>query len=336
VGCLSKINPLNCLLIEKKVLRIHYFFITCSPKTTVKKDKKLRKMKRVFIAITLVALVTSGCGGDSEDPTNGEVTEPVNPDKTNLLQIDGKVFSVPSPIQTALLIQQVGSTYNASLLNSPKNTTKYSSNYQKAMNLGVFGADLGYVTIYEQTQNAISFLTAVNSLADDLGVMGAFDRALLERFEKNLGNKDSLLVLVTDAYQGADAYLKNNERNDVGALVLAGGWVETLWFAINVANQSKNADVIRRIGEQKNTLNNLIKILTPYYSKSEFATLVDQLMDLNEVFAQVTDTYTYVQPTVDEKNKITTINSTSEVVITPEQLKLITEKITAIRNKIIG
>lgn len=317
-------------------MRIHYFFITCSPNNENLKRQKIRKMKRIFIAITLVALVISGCGGDPEDNTNGEVTEPVNPDKTNLLQIDGKVFSIPSPIQTALLIQQVGSTYNASLLNSPKNTTKYSSNYQKAMNLGVFGADLGYVTIYEQTQNAISFLTAVNSLADDLGVMGAFDRALVERFEKNLGNKDSLLVLVTDAYQGADAYLKNNERNDVGALVLAGGWVETLWFAINVANQSNNAEVIRRIGEQKNTLNNLIKILTPYYSKSEFATLIDQLMDLNEVFAQVTDSYTYVQPTVDEKNKVTTINSTSEVLITPEQLKLITEKITAIRNKIIG
>ncbi|NUM51313.1 MAG: hypothetical protein HUU48_09370 [Flavobacteriales bacterium] len=293
-------------------------------------------MKQILFAISLVALVISGCGGGADDSANDDTTEPVNPDKTNLLQIDGKVFSVPSPIQTALLIQKVGSTYNASLLNSPKNTTKYSSNYQKAVNLGVFGADLGYVTIYEQTQDAISFLTAVNSLADDLGVMGAFDRTLLERFEKNLGNKDSLLVLVTDAYQGADAYLKNNERNDVGALILAGGWIETLWFATNVANQTQNADVIRRIGEQKNTLNNLIKILTPYYSKSEFAGLVDQLMDLNEVFTQVTNTYTYVQPTVDEKNKITTINSTSEVVVTKEQLKLISEKISAIREKIIG
>jgi len=317
-------------------LRIHYFFITCSLKLKIKKDKKILTMKQILFAISLVALVISGCGGGTDDSANDDTTEPVNPDKTNLLQIDGKVFSVPSPIQTALLIQKVGSTYNASLLNSPKNTTKYSSNYQKAVNLGVFGADLGYVTIYEQTQDAISFLTAVNSLADDLGVMGAFDRTLLERFEKNLGNKDSLLVLVTDAYQGADAYLKNNERNDVGALILAGGWIETLWFATNVANQTQNADVIRRIGEQKNTLNNLIKILTPYYSKSEFAGLVDQLMDLNEVFAQVTNTYTYVQPTVDEKNKTTTINSTSEVVVTKEQLKLISEKISAIREKIIG
>ncbi len=317
-------------------MRIHYFFITCSLKLKIKKDKKKLTMKQILFAISLVALVISGCGGGADDSANDDTTEPVNPDKTNLLQIDGKVFSVPSPIQTALLIQKVGSTYNASLLNSPKNTTKYSSNYQKAVNLGVFGADLGYVTIYEQTQDAISFLTAVNSLADDLGVMGAFDRTLLERFEKNLGNKDSLLVLVTDAYQGADAYLKNNERNDVGALILAGGWIETLWFATNVANQTQNADVIRRIGEQKNTLNNLIKILTPYYSKSEFAGLVDQLMDLNEVFTQVTNTYTYVQPTVDEKNKITTINSTSEVVVTKEQLKLISEKISAIREKIIG
>lgn len=208
-------------------------------------------MKRAFFALSLIALIASGCGGGSDDSQDGLPDEDKNPDKTNLLQIDGKVFSVPSPIQTALLLQKVGTNYNASLLNSPKNTTKYSTNFQKALNLGIFGADLGYVTIYEQTQDAISFLTAVNSLANDLGVMGAFDRTLLERFEKNLGNKDSLLVLVTDAYQGADAYLKNNERNDVGALILAGGWIETLWFASNVAEQTKNEDVIRRIGEQK-------------------------------------------------------------------------------------
>ena len=87
-----------------------------------------------------------------------------------------------------------------------------------------------------------------------------------------------------------------------------------------------NKDVIKRIGEQKTTIYNLIKLLTPYYSKPKFTALVDDLMELNEIYEQVESTYTYVKPSVDVENKITTVNSTTVVNITDDQLKAISDK----------
>ena len=298
---------------------------------------KVFNPKNLFAASAILLLAACGGDNDSHDNDTGDSTavENVDPNKSNLIEVDGQVFSIPSPVQTALLIKEVGTTYNKEILNDPKKATNYTTSAKKALNLGVYGADLGYVTIYDQTQDAISYLTSIKSMADELGVTSAFDLTLMERFEKNMGNQDTLLALVSDAYRAADDFLKNNERNDVAALILAGGWVESLYFALDAANQTKDKEIIRRVGEQKNTLSNLIKILQPYYSKPEVTELVDQLNDLKTIYDQVEITYEYQEPVTDAENHITTITSKSDVKISDEQLQAITEKIKTIRENLI-
>lgn len=298
--------------------------------------KKFFNFRTQLFVLTSVALISTSCGGDAPTNEKEDVQEEVNPKQSQLMEIEGKVFSIPSPIQTATLIKNSGTNYNKEMLNVPSNVTKYSTNFKKAINLGVYGADLGYVTLYEQTQDAISFLTAIKSIGDDLGVSSAFDMELVNRFEKNIGNQDSILAMVSDAYKASDRYLKNSQQNDVGGLILAGGWIESLYFATNAAKMTNNKEIIKRIGEQKTTVSNLIKLLTPYYSQSDYTALVDNLIELDELFSKIEIVYTYVKPTVDAKNKTTTINSTTDVNITPEQLNAITEKVNKIRTELIN
>lgn len=299
--------------------------------------KSIFNFRNQIIAFAVIALISYGCGGESTTNEGNDTQEQeADPKQSQLMEIDGKVFSIPSPIQTAELIKNSGTNYNKAILNIPSNVTKYSTNFKKAINLGVYGADLGYVTLYEQTQDAISFLTAIKSIGDDLGVSSAFDMELVQRFEKNIGNQDSILTLVSDAYKSSDRYLKNTQQNDIGGLILAGGWIESLYFATNAVKMTNNKEIIKRIGEQKTTVNNLIKLLTPYYSKSEFASFVDSLIELDELFSKIEITYTYIKPTVDAKNKVTTINSTTTVSITPEQLTAITDKVNKIRAELIN
>lgn len=291
-----------------------------------------------IIAISGIAIISMSCGGgeDTKPETEVVVDEDKNSNATQLIEIDGKIFNIPSPIQTAYLIKNAGTNYNKDMLNTPSKVTTYSTNFKKALNLGVYGADLGYVTLYDQTNDAISFLTAVKSLGDDLGISNSFDGALLERFENNIGNQDSILKLVSDAYKSSDRYLKNNQQNDIGGLILAGGWIESLHFATNAAKMTSNDDVIKRIAEQKTTVNNLIHLLRPYYNKSEFTTLVDDLTELKELFSKVEYNYMYVKPSVDAENKTTTINSTTEINISEEQIDMISQKIMEIRVNIIS
>lgn len=295
---------------------------------------KFITLKGSLVLLSVTALLTTGCGGD--ETANTDELPPVDSTQTTILNVSGEIFSIPSPIQTAFLIKNSGATYSKEVLNPANKSSQYSTNFSKALNLGIYGADLGYVTIYDQTQDAIGYLNAAKKLADELGVSGAFDAQTIDRFQKNLGNKDSMLVLVGVAYRSSDSYLKNNDRNDVSGLVLAGGWLESLYFATNVYKTKPNEDVKRRIAEQKSSLQSLIKLLTQYYSQPEYTEFIDNLNDLSTVFDGVEFKYTYEKPTTDAEKKMTTINSKSEVNITPEQIESISQKVKSIRSAIVG
>lgn len=298
---------------------------------------KFTRSKHLVLICLGISLSFYQCKTDTHEQEDAqEVTPDADRSRSTLLSINGELFSIPSPIQTALLIKENGLNYNKEMLNSPKNASKYAGKFNLALNLGVYGADLGYVTIYDQTQDALSYLSSVKQIADQLDISNAFDKSLADRFEKNIGNKDSILVLVSDAYRASDDYLKNNERGDLGALVLAGGMIESLYFATTVANESNNQNVIDRIGEQKRTVENLVKLMSPYYEKPEFTAFVNQLVELSELFEGISYNYVYSKPTVDIENMTTTINSKTEVKILPEQLKSISSKIETIRNLVIG
>jgi hypothetical protein len=295
---------------------------------------KFITFRGTLLLLSVTALFASGCGGgDKKDPDD---LPPVDSTQTTILNVNGEIFSIPSPIQTAFLIKGSGAAYSKDVLNPSNKSAQYSTNFAKALNLGIYGADLGYVTIYDQTQDAIGYLNSAKKLADELGVSGAFDAQTIERFSKNLGNKDSMLVLVGVAYRSSDAYLKNNDRSDVSGLVLAGGWLESLYFATNVYKTKPNEDVKRRIAEQKTSLQSLIKLLTQFYSQPEYTEFIDNLNDLSSVFDGVEFKYTYEKPTTDADKKMTTINSKSEVKITPEQIESITQKVKSIRSQIVG
>jgi len=295
---------------------------------------KFITFKGAITVLSVTALLTSGCNGEGEKKQDDVAT--VDSAQTSIINISGEIFSIPSPIQTALLIKGSGAGYSKSILNDAHKSSTYSTNFAKALNLGIYGADLGYVTIYDQSQDAIGYLNAAKKLSDGLGISAAFDAATIERFTKNLGNKDSMLVLVGVAYRASDAYLKSNDRNDVSGLVLAGGWVESLYFTTDIYKTKPKEDVKLRIAEQKLSLQSLIKLLTPYYSQPEYTKFIDNLYDLSTVYDGVEFKYTYIAPTTDAVKKITTINSKTDVKITDEQIETISQKIRTIRTQIVG
>lgn len=304
------------------------------------KYNKYLRLTAVCFLVASSSLYLAGCKGDKKETETTE-EDVIDASKDNLVSVNGELFSIPSPLQTSILLKTSGANYSKDMLNVTSKLPSYSTEYKKALNLGVYGADLGYVIIYGQTQDALGYLNASKKLAEDINVSGAFDENLMKRFEKNMSNNDSLLSIFTSAYRATDLYLKNNDRNAVSGMVITGGWVESMYFTLNILKKDfKNKqNVVQRVGEQKNTLDHVIKLLTPFYQNpdmTELTELTDALVDMYHEFEDIEVKYTYIKPTTDVANKITTINSTTEVKITDEQLKNISEKLNAIRQMIIN
>lgn len=291
--------------------------------------------KKTLIAVAVVALFAA-CGGDKEKADGKEdLVEVPDTIKTTVVNVGGELFSVPSPIQTALLIQKSGVTYDKTILHTASKVNTYSTDYLRALNLGIYGADLGYVSLYNQTQDAIGYLGALKQLADKLGVSAAFDAGTMKRIEGNITNKDSMLVLVGIAYRSSDAFLKNNQRNDVSSLILAGGWLESMHFSVAAYKQKGTNELKWRIAEQKQALGSLIKILSNYPGE-EVKALTIELNDLSKIYEGIQLKYNFVEPTHDSIKKLTYINSTTEVMVSDEQITQIAAKVQEIRSKIVN
>lgn len=293
--------------------------------------------------IISTALLSSCGDSETEENANNDEINKIDDTITDTsannfngtFQIGGQIFSIPSPVQTAFLIKDVGTEFNSDYTNPSENVGNYSTNYQKALNLGIYGADLGYLTIYEQTDGAMKYLKSVRSISSDLGLDGAFDEELASRFSDNIGNQDSMLVFVSEAYKNSDNYLKNNDKDAQAALILAGGWIESMYIAADAARSSNNEQLIERLGDQKNALSSLIRMLGQYSSDSDYDDLVVDLEDLYSIFESVKYTYEYVPPVTDEANKQTMIKSNHTVDMGEGELNAIVDKLESIRNDIV-
>lgn len=284
----------------------------------------------LFLVSTILQLACSDKKNELKDELDDNDTI-----KTTVLNVGGELFSIPSPAQTAILVQKSGITYDKAILSSANKVNTYTTDFMRAVNLGIFGADLGYVSLYNQPQDAISYLAAVKQLSDKLGLSTAFDKGTMTRLQNNLTNRDSMMVLVSLAYQSSDTYLKNNQRNDLSSLILSGGWIEGMHFSVMANKTNGNEQLRYRIAEQKQALLSILKVISKNNS-TEAKDLAKKLTELSTIYEGVIFKYNYIEPITDTVRKITYINSTTEISLTDEQLNQITEKIEEIRTSIVN
>jgi hypothetical protein len=245
-------------------------------------------------------------------------------------------YSIPSPIETISLLKSAGAKYNAAYLNPIENVSKYTSVTSKALNLGTYGSDLSFTSMFDQTQESMYYLRCANKLASGLGISSAFNESTTDRLESNLQNRDSLLNIISDSYWTTDAYLKDNGQPGVSALIVAGGWIEGLYIGTQIAKNTQNKEVITRIGEQKLSLENLIALLDSYKTDNAgIVAVLNSLTELNAIYNTISPTTKETESTTDKKTNTTTLDNGSEFALTSEKLKEISDKVSQIRNKII-
>ena len=268
---------------------------------------------------------------------DGAQVDMLDPSRGALLKFKDRVFSVPSPIQLASVIQKAQLPYNKELLNSVNKYQTYTTSFKQALNLGIYGANLGYINVFEQLPDAAAYFGAIRALSNQLGIMNSFSEETMKRIERNNGNKDSLLYIASMMYRESDQSLLNAERNEIGALIIAGGWVEGLYLLTHIQQPKDIKPEIKElIGQQKSALNNLIELLRPHYGtiSNDYDTFLENLSELAAIFDDVNIKYTFNSTKTDEDKKITYVDCSTETVIDLQHVETITRKIEKLRNDI--
>lgn len=290
----------------------------------------------VYCTIPIFMLLSACTGNESDEGKESIDKEFIDPNNSLNTNFDGKIFSIPSPVQTALLIKSTNIPFNNDLLNPVQNASDYTTEFKQALNLGIYGTDLGYSALYEQKAISLNYLSVIEKLTSQLGLDGAFDKSFMSRFEKNNDNEDSVMIIVSDAFRKADNYLKISNRKSTSALILTGGWIESLHYACELNKVKPNAQIKNRIGEQKQTLYTIIEILEEYNKGGINDELISDLNDLRFYFDKVSIDYQFVEPKTDAKNKTTTFKHNIKIKMDTDILNQITLNIEKIRDNIIN
>ncbi len=298
---------------------------------------------RIVIIGLILALFTA-CGSEKKSDEQAFL-EGLDTAKTEGPSISEGVIGdilqrIPSPLEISVLLKESGKKYNSSYLNSPDNISKYNSNYKKALNLGVYGTDLGYTNIYEQNQDGVKYMSSIKTLADGLNIGQFFDIETIGRLATNSKNLDSLLLITTQNFNSINHYLQSQNRSNLSVLFLTGGWVEALNILCEVAAANpSNKELQETIGEQKIILENIMLLLSFYKDTDQnMASLLADMEELKKLYDKVNITYTYSESTFEIIDGVMVIkdNSSSTIQITQEDIASIKALTSSIRNKIIS
>jgi len=278
-------------------------------------------LKRQLATAGLVLSVAFGCNQGTEKETTG--TESNAADSTmmsrdSVAESKTQDFfqSLPSPIHVARIFQRAGLKYISGITNPAANASKYMSPYSKSVNLGIYTTDLSYCTFNDQSQEAISYFKAVKTLTDGLNLTSIFESTnLIPRFERNIGNKDSLVMLMATLSMESDVLLKQTSRLDIAYLSFAGAWTESAYIATQMLKNKRNPDILKRLLDQNNSLGKLIALLKDFDGKQEFEVLISSLTDI--------------------KASLDILNS-ENTTTHEEEFKKLTSKVETLRNKIVN
>ncbi len=282
----------------------------------------------ILLSIMTLPIFISSCG-NNEKKTKKTPTKQM-PTADSLYAIDEKfneakqiIYSLPSPQEVSYILFQDNKkiTFEQKLLNPLDNEPKYNSDFSKALNLGIYTADISYASIFEQNQLCINYIATAKKLAEQLGILNYFSDEKIKELEDNATNRDEVMRILTETYMQSDASLQENQQEDIGALVLIGGWIEGMYIAVNLTNcnVNDNPELVSSIMEQQLSLALLVDFLNYYKDNKLLSQVSGDIKELDQIF----------------QNAETNINDLGIITVNPNDFKKICKKINEIRTKYI-
>ena len=277
-------------------------------------------LKRVaYCALIIANCALISCGDKPTEPIkNDSVKE--NPLMKNLSEKEQEelrkiIASIPIPFEIMNRVSGSGLPYKKEMLNPDGNVSKYNTAEGQAVNIGVYGADMAYMIAFERLGESGAYLKSVRVLADAVVIPTVFDEESMKRYQLNNDKQDSVQKMMYTSYSRIDSTLQSNERFGLAALVVTGGWIESLYLTTQQLN-----------GEAKNENNKLL-----YDMLDEQQKHTDDVISMLGMFPN-DSLMIQLQNDVSEFKKL----SSPAAEYTPDELSGVTAHLAAIRAKLIS
>ena len=291
----------------------------------------------LFVFSLILASCRSGVKGDNKEADSLAVSGSDAAVYEDLKQAEKIFYTLPSPLESAMLIKSAGAVFEESLLNPVENTNNYNTNKSMALNLGIYTCDLSFASLYDQTQLIINYMNAAKKMADGLGILDAISDDDIEKLEANIHDMDVIMDIVSQTYMNSNSYLEENGQPAIAAIVLTGGWIEGLYISTQLVDM-KDFDgnkLVGRIIDQKLSIDILMNLLKGSQGHPAIDEITGQVERIKTVFDKIELTTTPVRPEYDQSTNVTVLKSEVKADLTPEVFTELSKTVAEIRNNLI-
>jgi hypothetical protein len=193
------------------------------------------------------------------------------------------------------------------------------------------------LNLYQQKEAANKYLLNIKTTLIDLEIYQSIDKTLIDNLMRDFGNNDSVTYYLAELYRTSNHILKSNEHSDLSALLIAGGWIESFYYLTSLYTQTKNEQLFEVILYQGEILNNLLKILSPFYEKSiEYTEFIDGLISISYEFDVIDKISKTNHIQTDTISHITNIDNTAHFILSGSKMGDLYQIVSAFRNKILN
>ncbi|HYQ56839.1 MAG TPA: hypothetical protein VEP89_05770 [Draconibacterium sp.] len=273
--------------------------------------KTLKTLKVILTVIISGSMIISlsSCNNKNAQKNNQKISE----DKIEK-EVEEYIYPLPSTFEVTDMLNEIEASYIIDITNNAGNAGNYFTEKSRAINLGIYAADLAYVTTYNQKSEIEDYFKAIEQLVKELDMSSAFSEDLAAKISENMDDKEMLIEIVSGMFQKAYSFLNQQGRTEVSYLVLAGTVYEGLYLTTHVSeNTFQNPKLIEVILFQKTHLSELGKLLEEYKDSELISESYNDFSAINAIYALEEGTTS----------------------MTEEQVNKLTETITQIRNKYV-
>jgi hypothetical protein len=289
----------------------------------------MKKISLHFIFTILISstLITSCNSENSVKTTEKEVTN--DNEATHSIEIDivdhDFEFMPPSPIQIASILKKANMSYEEGLTNDISNADIYSTKFKQTINFGVYACDLAYCVTNDKYEEAGKYLKIAKKMSAKIGLESIFQSDhLVERFEKNIGNQDSIMDILFHVQMMTDDYIHDNDLRDLSVIYFTGAWVEGMNIGTHTILGNNDHKISVLLSEQMTIARSIIKGLRAVQNQT------DDLVDLTDHIDEVVEAYNNLWSVKQEGENIEYL----DVELKHEEVISISEMILELREEI--
>jgi hypothetical protein len=291
-----------------------------------------------FAIISIVAIIVS-CNNAKDKKEKESIDAKLEPttidfDPDAMKKEDIIFYNLFSPVDLDHMFTEKDAYYKSTLLNPLYNITNYIESSDASLNIGVYGADLSYLWMFNQSQQALSYVSAIQRLTDQLQIPREFVDFSAALGEAHAYAYDSLVQIASRSFAEVDAYLKDNQNPHLACLILLGGYTETMHIAMNINNEL-DENMISRLAAQKYSINSLYQLMSNYQDNLEISEYLIHLRKLKKAYDKFDITFPEGSLQVDTSHRQILLKKGKKITMRPEQVLEIRMLTNQLRNHII-